>query len=51
VFTEAEPRARTLSWFAEDRKVPVDALEVVQVKLEKMDLRGARDARAIRKLE
>ena len=50
VFTESEPRERTRSWFAEDRKVPVDALEVAQVKLEKMDLRGVRGAGTIRKV-
>jgi len=39
VFDEAEPRAATPSVFPEDRKIPVDALDGVQVKLREMELR------------
>ena len=42
VFDEAEQRARTLSLFAEDREIPSDALDAVQVKLGEMELRRAR---------
>ena len=42
VLDEAEQRARTLSLFPEDREIPADALDAVQVKLEAMDLRRAR---------
>ena len=49
VLDEVEQRARILSLFPEDREVPVDALEVVQVKLEEMELRGARDPGTIKR--
>ena len=42
VFDEAEQRARALSLFPEDRKIPADALDGVQVKLAEMELRRAR---------
>jgi hypothetical protein len=42
VFDEAEQRARTLSLFPEDREIPADALDGVQVKLAEMELRRAR---------
>jgi transposase len=42
VFDEQQQRATTLSLFAEDRPVPVDALDTVQVKLSEMQLRRAR---------
>ena len=42
VFDEAEQRARTLSLFPEDRKVPADARDGIQVKLEEMELRRPR---------
>ena len=42
VLDEAEQRARTLSLFPEDREIPADALDAVQVKLEAMELRRAR---------
>jgi Transposase DDE domain len=42
VFDEAEQRARTLSLFPEDREIPADALEGVQVQLKAMELRRAR---------
>jgi hypothetical protein len=42
VFDEAEQRARTLSLFPEDREIPADALDGVQVKLGEMELRRAR---------
>jgi hypothetical protein len=42
VFDEAEQRAATLSLFPEDREIPADALDGVQVKLAKMELRRAR---------
>jgi hypothetical protein len=42
VFDEAEQRARTLSLFPEDREIPADALDGVQVKLAEMELRRPR---------
>jgi transposase len=42
VFDEAEQRAATLSLFPEDREIPADALDGVQVKLEEMELRRPR---------
>ena len=42
VFDEAEQRARTLSLFPEDRALPADALDGVQVKLQEMELRRPR---------
>jgi transposase len=42
VFDEAEQRARTLSLFPEDRTIPADALDGVQVKLKAMELRRPR---------
>ncbi len=42
VFDETEQRARRLSLFPEDREVPADALDAVQVKLAEMELRRAR---------
>jgi len=42
VFDEAEQRARTLSLFPEDREIPADALDGVQVKLGEMELRRPR---------
>ena len=42
VFDEAEQRARTLSLFPEDREIPADALDGVQVKLAGMELRRPR---------
>jgi len=42
VFDEVEQRAVTLSLFPEDREIPADALDGVQVKLPEMELRRAR---------
>lgn len=42
VFDEAEQRAATLSLFPEDREIPADALDGVQVKLQEMELRRPR---------
>ena len=42
VFDEAEQRAATLSLFPEDREIPTDALDGVQVKLAEMELRRPR---------
>jgi hypothetical protein len=42
VFDEAEQRAASLSLFTEDRALPADALEGVQVKLKEMELRRPR---------
>jgi hypothetical protein len=42
VFDEVEQRAVTLSLFPEDREIPADALDGVQVKLQEMELRRAR---------
>jgi hypothetical protein len=42
VFDEAEQRAATLSLFPEDREVPADARDGVQVKLAEMELRRPR---------
>ena len=42
VFDEAEQRARTLSLFPEDREIPADAVDGVQVKLGEMELRRPR---------
>jgi hypothetical protein len=42
VFDEQRQRATTLSLFPEDRPVPVDALDTIQVKLSEMQLRRAR---------
>jgi len=42
VFDEQQQRATTLSLFSEDRPVPVDALDTIQVKLSEMQLRRAR---------
>ena len=43
VFDEAEQRAATLSLFPEDREIPADALDGVQVKLAEMELRRSRE--------
>jgi hypothetical protein len=42
VFDEAEQRARALSLFPEDREIPGDAVNAVQVKLKEMEVRRAR---------
>ncbi len=42
VFDDAEQRAATLSLFPEDREIPADALNGVQVKLAEMELRRPR---------
>ena len=42
VFDERQQRATTLSLFPEDRPVPFDALDSIQVKLSEMQLRRAR---------
>src|ERR1700683_3048676 len=42
VFDEAEQRAASLSLFPEDRALPADALDGVQVKLPEMELRRPR---------
>jgi len=42
VFDEQEQRYQTLSLFAEDRPVPAEALDSLQVKLSQMQLRRAR---------
>ena len=42
VFDEAEQRSRTLSFFPEDRAIPADALDGVQVKLKEIELRRPR---------
>ena len=42
VFDEVEQRAATLSLFPEDREIPADALDGVQVKLQEMELRRPR---------
>ena len=42
VFDEAEQRAASLSLFPEDRALPADALDGVQVKLKEMELRRPR---------
>jgi hypothetical protein len=42
VFDEAEQRAASLSLFPEDRVIPADALDGVQVKLKEMELRRPR---------
>src|ERR1039458_7443092 len=42
VFDEAEQRAATVSLFPEDREIPADALDGVQVKLREMELRWPR---------
>jgi transposase len=42
VFDEQQQRATTLSLCPEDRPVPVDALDTIQVKLSEMQLRRAR---------
>jgi hypothetical protein len=42
VFDEAEQRAQTLSLLPEDRAIPADALDGVQVKLMEMELRRPR---------
>ena len=42
VFDEAAQRVATLSLFPEDREIPVDALDGVQVKLQEMELRRPR---------
>jgi transposase len=42
VFDEQQQRSTTLSLFAEDRPVPVDVLDTIQVKLSEMQLRRAR---------
>jgi hypothetical protein len=42
VFDEVEQRAASLSLFPEDRAIPADALDGVQVKLREMELRRAR---------
>ena len=45
VFDEQQQRMATLSLFPEDRPVPADALDTVQVKLSEMQLRRARQVR------
>src|ERR1035437_9003763 len=42
VFDEAEQRAAALSLFPEDREIPADALDGIQVKLGEMELRRPR---------
>jgi transposase len=42
VFDEQQQRMATLSLFPEDRPVPADALDTIQVKLSEMQLRRAR---------
>jgi len=42
VFDESEQQFRSMSLFPEDREVPVQALDSVQVKLSEMELRNAR---------
>jgi transposase len=42
VFDEGQQRATTLSLFAEDRALPADAIDSIQVKLSQMQLRRAR---------
>src|SRR3954463_7742157 len=42
VFDEEQQRATSLSLFAEDRPVPADALDTIQIKLSEMQLRRAR---------
>src|ERR1700683_4344057 len=42
VFDEKQQLANTLSLFPEDRPVPVDSLDTIQVKLSEMQLRRAR---------
>lgn len=42
VFDEGQQRGTTLSLFTEDRPVPADALDSIQVKLSQMQLRRAR---------
>ena len=42
VFDEQQQRSTTLSLFAEDRPVPADVLDTIQVKLSAMQLRRAR---------
>src|SRR6266481_2898842 len=42
VFDEQQQRSKTLSLFAEDRPVPADAIDSIQVKLSEMQLRRAR---------
>ncbi len=42
VFDEEEQRPRSLSLFPEDRELPVDAIDILQVKLSGLQLRRAR---------
>jgi transposase len=42
VFDEQQQRATSLSLFPEDRQVPADAVDTIQVKLSEMQLRRAR---------
>src|SRR5260370_1313769 len=42
VFDEEEQRPRSLSLFPEDRELPVDAVDILQVKLSGLQLRRAR---------
>src|SRR5438552_17445187 len=42
VFDEQQQRSTTLSLFAEDRAIPADGVDTIQVKLSAMQLRRAR---------
>jgi hypothetical protein len=42
VFDDAEQRYSTLSLFPDDREVPAEAIDSIQVKLREMELRRAR---------
>src|SRR5881392_2302018 len=42
VFDEQQQRSTTLSLFTEDRSVPADGIDTIQVKLSAMQLRRAR---------
>jgi hypothetical protein len=45
VFDEQQQRSTTLSLFTEDRRVPADLIDTIQVKLSAMQLRRARPYR------
>jgi hypothetical protein len=47
VFDEAEQRYTTMSPFPDDRKIPADALDSVQVKLSGLELRRPRGLRQL----
>jgi hypothetical protein len=47
VFVEEEQRYTTLSLFPEDREIPADALDSVQVKLSELELRRAASVRPL----